>query len=145
MSHGLGIPLDVTSAHAPRVQLSWTVGTISRVQGISTQCEHAESAEATSVNRCRRHHAPRFLIDLLNSTPAWKSNFGPTPCSRSRVLWLLLGFHPTLHRTLSKAVADLTKCVHWQQLYSMACGDACPCARLPWDNALRSQATVIKQ
>ena len=51
----LGIPLDVTSAHPPRVHLSWLVGTISRVQGLSTHREHAESAKTTLVNRFRRH------------------------------------------------------------------------------------------
>ena len=84
----LGIPLDVPSAHPPQVHLSWPVDTISRVQGLSTHREHAESAKATLVNRFRVHHAPSFLIDFLNSTPAWKSNFGPTPCCKSRVLWL---------------------------------------------------------
>ena len=56
-----------------------------------------------------------------------------------------LRFPPTLHRTLSKAVAELTKSEQWQQLYSMAFGVACPCVRLSWYNALRSQAFVIKQ
>ena len=107
----LGIPLDVTSAHPPQVHLSWPVGTISRVQGLSTHREHAESAKATLVNRFRVHDAPSFLIDFLNSAPAWKSNFGPTPCCKSRVLWLPLGFHPTWHRTLIKAVDDLSKSV----------------------------------
>ena len=78
----LGIPLDVTSAHPAQVHLSWPVGTISRVQGLSTHREHAESAKATLVNRFRRHHAPSFLIELLNRTPAWKSNLG-----------LILSFH----------------------------------------------------
>ena len=140
----LGIPLDVTSAHPPRVHLSWPVGTISRVQGLSTHREHAVSAKAL-VNRFRRRHAPSFLIELLNRTPAWHSNFGPIPSCKSGVLWLPLGFHPTLHRTLSKAVAELTKSVQWQQLYSMAFGVACPCVRLSWYHALRSQAFVIKQ
>ena len=71
----LGIPLDVTSAHPPRVHLSWPVGTISRVQGLSTHREHAEAAKVTLVNRFRRHHALLFLIDLLNSTPAWEVEF----------------------------------------------------------------------
>ena len=97
----LGIPLDITSAHPPRVHLSWPVGTISRVQGVSTHREHAESAKATLVNRFRRHHAPSFLTELLNRTPAWKSNFGPILSCKSGVLWFPLGFHPTLHRTLS--------------------------------------------
>ena len=56
----LGIPLDVTSAHPPQVHLSWPVGTISRVQGLSTHREHAESVKATLVNRFRKHHAPSF-------------------------------------------------------------------------------------
>ena len=140
----LGIPLDVTSAHPPRVHLSWPVGTISRVQGLSTHREHAKAAKVTLVNQFRRHHASLFLIDLLNSTPAWKSNFGPTPCRKSQVLRLPLGFHPTLHRTLSKAIADLSKCVQWKHIYSMAFGVACPCVRLSWYNA-RSQATIINQ
>ena len=76
----LGIPLDVTSAHPPRVHLSWPVGTTSRVEGLSTHREDAEAAKVTLVTRFRRHHAHLFLIDLLNSVPAWKSNFGPTPC-----------------------------------------------------------------
>ena len=92
----LGIPLDVTSAHPPQVHLSWLVGTISRVQGSSTHREHAESAKATLVNRFRRHHAPSFLIELLNRTPAWKSNFGTILSCKSGVLWLPLGFP---HRT----------------------------------------------
>ena len=65
----LGIPLDVTSAHPPEVHLSWLVGTINRVQGLSTHREHPESAKATLVNRFRRHHAPSFLIELLNRIP----------------------------------------------------------------------------
>ena len=123
------------------------MGTISRVQGLSTHREHAESAKATLVNRFRRHHAPSFLNELfLNRTPAWKSNFGPILSCKSGVLWLPLGFlHPTLHRTLCKAVAELTKNVQWQQLYSMAFGVSCPCVRLSWYNALRSEAFVIKQ
>ena len=141
----LGIPLDETSAHPPRVHLSWPVGTISRVQGLSTHRDHAESAKATLVNRFRRHHAPSFLTELLNRTPAWKSIFGPISSFKSGVLWLPLGFHPTLHRTLSKAVAELTKNVQWQQLYSMAFGVSFPCVRLSWYNALRSQAFVIEQ
>ena len=141
----LGIPLDETSAQPPRVHLSVPVGTMSRVQGLSTHCEHAEAAKVTLVNRFRRHRAPLFLIDLLKSTPAWNSNFGPTPCLKSQVLWLPLGFQPTLHRTLSKAVADLSKFVQWKQLYSMVFGVACPCVRLSWYNSLRSQATIIKQ
>ena len=141
----LGIPLDVTSAHPPRVHLSWPVGTISRVQSLSTHREHAESAKATLVNTFQRHHAPNFLIELLNRTPAWKSNFGPMLSCKSEVLWLPLGFHPTLHRTLSKAVAELTKNVQWQQFYSMAFGVSCLCVRLSWYNALRSQAFVIKK
>ena len=88
---------------------------------------------------------PFFLIDLVNSTPKWKPNFGPTPCRKSKVLWLPFGFHPTLHRTLSKAVADLSKCVQRKQRYSMAFGVACPCVRQSWYNALRAQATIIKQ
>ena len=141
----LGTLLDVTSAHPPRVHLSWPVGTISRVQGLSTHREHAESAKATLANRFRRHHAPSFLIKVLNRTPAWKSIFCPILSCKSGVLWLPLGFHPTLHRTLSKAVAGLTKSVQWKQLYSMALGVACPCVRLSWYNALRSQAFVIKE
>ena len=49
---------------------------------------------------------------------------------------------PNLER---KADAELTKSEQWQQLYSMAFGVACPCVRLSWYNALRSQAFVIKQ
>ena len=88
----LGIPLDVTSAHPPQVHLSWPVGTISRVQGLSTHREHAESAKATLVNRFRRHHAPSFLIELLNRTPAWKSNFGSHFELQVRSFMASLGF-----------------------------------------------------
>ena len=57
----LGIPLDVISAHPPRVHLSWPVGTISRVQGLSTHREHAEAAKVTLVNRFRRHQCTPFF------------------------------------------------------------------------------------
>ena len=78
-STSLGIPLDVTSANPPRVHLRWPVDTTSRVQGLSTHREHADSAEATLVDRFRRHTTlPVFLINLLDRTLAWKSNFGPT-------------------------------------------------------------------
>ena len=40
---------------------------------------------------------PASLIELLNRTPAWKSNFGPILSCKSEVLWLPLGFHHTLH------------------------------------------------
>ena len=46
----LGIPLDVTSAHPRLVHLCWPVGTISRVQGLTTHREHAEAAKVTLVN-----------------------------------------------------------------------------------------------
>ena len=36
---------------------------------------------------------PVFLIELLNRTPAWKSNVGPILSCKSGFLWLPLGFH----------------------------------------------------
>ena len=106
------------------------------------------------MEKCRVGAAERefygFLWVSIPHSGVWAVSslrHGEVPSRRCRegVLWLPLGFHPTLHRTLCNAVAELTKNVQWQQLYSMAFGVSCPCVRLSWYNALRSQAFVIKQ
>ena len=60
--------------------------------------------------------------------PLGRRILDPLLCASPESCGCPLGFRPTLRRTLSKAVARLTTCLQWQQLYSMAFGEACLCA-----------------
>jgi len=141
-----GQPLDNSSAHPPHVHSSWPVALLRSQYDLCMSHDEGCTAETALINHFRTCHAPRTLIQLLES----KKKSQQTGRHRTETrqcdgqMWLTVPYHAALqsNKALQKCLDNINGCPLQQLRFHAAFGRSAPNLRLAWRNS--GQHSVIQ-
>ena len=101
-----------------------------------------QKAKQELINRCISHFAPESVIMIIQRTSGL--------AAVKRVIerdgmWLVVGFHPVIYRTLRDAIASFQASKEMQECHEWAFGTKCPRIRIEWKNDMAAHRSINLQ
>ena len=132
------IPLSTSSAHSPAVHASWPRSMARRIKSLTSSSDLATLAHMNLEDQYRSNLADRFTLDAFR-TGAVSTVLEQRPV-RPGTVWLKLGFHPVLYKTVQRAIRRVADSHGF--LLRIIGFDLD--VRISWRNALPSLVSICK-
>ena len=122
-------PLGTDSAHASHCHTSLPAARLIMSRALSGNPSIFQKAKQELINRFIAHFAPESVIMNLRRTDGLAALKRVTERDG---MWLVVGFHTVIYRTLRRAIASFQASKEMQECYEWASGAKCPRIRIAW-------------
>ena len=135
-------PLGSDSAHAPHFHTSWPAARLTMSRALSGNPSIFQKAKQELISRFISHFAQESVIKNLKHTDGLAAIRRASECDG---MWLVVGFHPVLYRSLRLAISRFQTSREMQECYEWAFNAKCSRIRIAWKNDLPAHRSIINK
>ena len=121
---------------------SWSAARLTRSRALSGNPSIFQKTNQELINRFISHFAPESVITNLKRTDGLAAVRRGTERDG---MWLVVGFHTVIYRTLRRAISSFQASKEMQECYKWAFDAKCARTRIAWKNDMPAHSSIVNK